>query len=75
VAVLFDPIEGFRRHGREQCQRTVIFDQHVGRHLQNYRRDRRKDTLLQENGFFVLRFLAENIGKKLDLSLMPSCER
>jgi len=31
-----------------------------------YRRDRRKDALLQENGFFVLRFLAEDVGKQLD---------
>jgi very-short-patch-repair endonuclease len=31
-----------------------------------YRRDRRKDALLQENGYFVLRFLAEDIGKHLD---------
>lgn len=31
-----------------------------------YRRDRRKDQLLQENGYFVLRFLAEDIGKQLD---------
>ena len=31
-----------------------------------YRRDRRKDHLLQENGFFVLRFLAEDVGKHLD---------
>jgi very-short-patch-repair endonuclease len=31
-----------------------------------YRRDRRKDALLQENGHFVLRFLAEDIGKRLD---------
>jgi len=31
-----------------------------------YRRDRRKDALLQENGFFVLRFLAEDVGKRLD---------
>ncbi len=38
-------------------------------HLQSldaYRRDRRKDTLLQEHGFFVLRFLAEDVGKQLD---------
>jgi very-short-patch-repair endonuclease len=34
-----------------------------------YRRDRRKDQLLQENGYFVLRFLAEDIGKDLDLVL------
>ena len=31
-----------------------------------YRRDRRKDALLQENGCFVLRFLTEDVGKHLD---------
>jgi hypothetical protein len=31
------------------------------------RRDRRKDLLLQENGYRVLRFLAEDVGKELDL--------
>ncbi|HTT41324.1 MAG TPA: DEAD/DEAH box helicase family protein [Burkholderiales bacterium] len=31
-----------------------------------YRRDRRKDLLLQENGYLVLRFLAEDVGKELD---------
>lgn len=31
-----------------------------------YRRDRHKDALLQENGYFVLRFLAEDVGKQLD---------
>ena len=31
-----------------------------------YRRDRRKDQLLQENGYFVLRFLAEDVGRELD---------
>jgi superfamily II DNA or RNA helicase/very-short-patch-repair endonuclease len=34
-----------------------------------YRRDRRKDQLLQENGYFVLRFLAEDVGKDLDAVL------
>jgi superfamily II DNA or RNA helicase/very-short-patch-repair endonuclease len=34
-----------------------------------YRRDRRKDQLLQENGYFVLRFLAEDVGKRLDAVL------
>jgi superfamily II DNA or RNA helicase/very-short-patch-repair endonuclease len=34
-----------------------------------YRRDRRKDRLLQENGYLVLRFLAEDVGKELDLVL------
>jgi superfamily II DNA or RNA helicase len=40
-----------------------------GQHLASveaYRRDRRKDVLLQENGYFVLRFLAEDVGKCLD---------
>ena len=31
-----------------------------------YRRDRRKDRLLQQNGYLILRFLAEDIGKDLD---------
>lgn len=31
-----------------------------------WRRDRRKDALLQEHGYFVLRFLAEDVGKRLD---------
>ncbi len=34
-----------------------------------YRRDRRKDMLLQEHGYFVLRFLAEDVGKHLDAVL------
>jgi very-short-patch-repair endonuclease len=34
-----------------------------------YRRDRRKDQLLQEDGYFVLRFLAEDVGKDLDAVL------
>jgi superfamily II DNA or RNA helicase/very-short-patch-repair endonuclease len=43
-----------------------------GQHLESldaYRRDRRKDALLQENGYFVLRFLAEDVGAKLDMVL------
>lgn len=39
--------------------------QHLADH-DAYRRDRRKDQLLQENGYFVLRFLAEDVGKDLD---------
>lgn len=31
-----------------------------------YRRDRRKDMLLQEEGYLVLRFLAEDVGAHLD---------
>jgi very-short-patch-repair endonuclease len=40
-----------------------------GQHLGDadaYRRDRRKDALLQENGYLILRFLAEDVGKNLD---------
>ena len=40
-----------------------------GQHLADpeaYRRDRRKDQLLQEHGYFVLRFLAEDVGKCLE---------
>lgn len=38
-------------------------------HLANtaeYRRDRRKDRLLQEHGYLVLRFLAEDLALDLD---------
>jgi len=41
----------------------------AGQHLGDadaYRRDRRKDALLQENGYLILRFLAEDVGKHLD---------
>jgi very-short-patch-repair endonuclease len=34
--------------------------------VEAYRRDRRKDQLLQENGYLVLRFLAQDVGKQLD---------
>jgi len=34
-----------------------------------YRRDRRKDRLLQERGCLVLRFLAEDVGTELDTVL------
>ena len=37
--------------------------------LDAYRRDRRKDALLQENGYLVLRFLAEDLGTCLDAVL------
>jgi superfamily II DNA or RNA helicase/very-short-patch-repair endonuclease len=34
-----------------------------------YRRDRRKDLLLQEHGYLVLRFLAADVGRRLDTVL------
>ena len=38
--------------------------QHLGS-VEAYRRDRRKDLLLQQQGYLVLRFLAEDVGKEL----------
>ena len=40
-----------------------------------YRRDRRKDQLLQENGCLVLRYLAEDLAKELDWVLFDSILR
>ena len=46
-----------------------------------YRRDRRKDALLQQNGYLVLRFLTEDAGKQLDhvldtiLAALVHCDR
>ncbi len=40
-------------------------DQHLADPVA-YRRDRRKDLLLQENGYLVLRFLAHDVGNDLD---------
>jgi very-short-patch-repair endonuclease len=42
--------------------------QHLGS-AQAYRRDRRKDMLLQQHGYFVLRFLVEDMGKEFDAAL------
>jgi len=42
--------------------------QHLG-DAEAYRRDRRKDVLLQQHGYFVLRFLTEDAGKRLDAIL------
>jgi len=39
-------------------------DQHLS-DVAAYRSDRRKDVLLQENGYFVLRFLARDLGENL----------
>jgi very-short-patch-repair endonuclease len=51
------------------AEARVVIELDGAQHLADadaYRRDRRKDALLQENGYFVLRFLAEDIGKRLD---------
>lgn len=39
--------------------------QHLG-DVDAWRRDRRKDALLEQHGYFVMRFLAADIGKRLD---------
>ncbi len=43
-------------------------DQHLADPIA-YRRDRREDQLLQENGYLVLRFLPGDVGQELDLVL------
>lgn len=40
-------------------------EQHLG-DADAYRRDRRKDSLLQQHGYFVHRFLVADLGKRLD---------
>ena len=40
-----------------------------------YRRDRRKDELLQENGYFILRFLADDIMNRLGEVMMRILRR
>jgi len=42
--------------------------QHLG-DVEAWRRDRRKDAALQANGYFVLRFLAADLGQHLDTVL------
>jgi superfamily II DNA or RNA helicase len=47
----------------------VVVELDGAQHLtdaETYRRDRRRDAMLQQNGYFVLRFLAEDAGKRLD---------
>lgn len=46
---------------------------------EHYRRDRRKDFLLQKNGYLVVRFLAEDVTKRLpqvveELSAALACQ-
>jgi superfamily II DNA or RNA helicase/very-short-patch-repair endonuclease len=52
------------------CERArLIIELDGEQHLDDptaYRRDRRKDVLLQERGYFILRFLTSDLGKNLD---------
>lgn len=54
------------------AESRVVIELDGAQHLSDpvaYRRDRHKDQLLQENGYWVLRFLAEDVGKDLDTVL------
>jgi len=51
---------------------VAALEQHDPVHLgdaEAYRRDRRKDRLLQEHGYLVLRYLAEDVVRDLDTIL------
>jgi superfamily II DNA or RNA helicase len=51
------------------ADKKIIIELDGDQHLSDpeaYRRDRRKDVLLQENGYFILRFLTLDLGKNLD---------
>jgi len=50
----------------------IVSEVNGAQHLDDkdaYRRDQHKDMLLQEQGYLVLRFLAQDIGKRLDVVL------
>ena len=56
-------------HSAQLAQADVVIELDGAQLLADaeaYRRDRRKDALLQQNGYFALRFLAEDAGKRLD---------
>ena len=51
------------------AETLLVIELDGGQHFANedaYRRDRRRDALLQEHDYFVLRFLVQDIGVKLD---------
>jgi very-short-patch-repair endonuclease len=64
----------FDGHGKMEvdllcAQAGVVIELDGAQHfadVEAYRRDRRKDALLQQSGYFVLRFLTEDAGKRLD---------
>ena len=71
LAIPFDGFSGMEVDLLCDKPRLVIEidgPQHLGDPVA-YRRDRRKDRLLQENGYIVLRFLAEDVAKDLDAVL------
>jgi very-short-patch-repair endonuclease len=55
----------------------LVIELDGGQHLADaeaYRRDRRKDAALQECGYFVIRFLTEDLGQHLD-SVLDTIQR
>ena len=65
------PFDGFGRMEIDLlcADSGVVVEIDGAQHLADpvaYRRDRRKDQLLQENGYLVLRYLAEDLAKELD---------
>jgi very-short-patch-repair endonuclease len=51
------------------AEARLVIELDGGQHLgdaEAYRRDRQKDTGLQEHGYFVMRFLCEDLGRRLD---------
>jgi superfamily II DNA or RNA helicase len=65
------PFDGFGRMEIDLlfADSRVVVEIDGAQHLADpvaYRRDRRKDQLLQENGYLVLRYLAEDLAKELD---------
>ena len=68
------PFDGFGRMEIDLlcADSRVVVEIDGAQHLADpvaYRRDRRKDQLLQENGYLVLRYLAEDLAKQLDAVL------
>jgi superfamily II DNA or RNA helicase/very-short-patch-repair endonuclease len=72
----------FDTHGRMEvdllCEELhLVIELDGGQHLADaeaYRRDRRKDAALQECGYFVIRFLTEDLGQHLD-SVLDTIQR
>ena len=67
---LHAPMNGFAAFVKSRRLKAgVVIELDGAQHLANaeaYRNDRGKDALLQRHGYFVLRFLAEDVGKDLD---------